>query len=480
MQKRTIVFVFLFVGILLGFLFFQSEGIEGGQDSWQHYLISKYALKYPDLLLDQWNKPVFTWFTVFICQAGMNALILFNIGCVLTGGLLISLALQKNKVENAWLAIPFLCFVPVMFGNTISCLTEPFNTLILSIVFYLWLCGHLRSAVIIASFLPFVRTEGFVICGALFFVLLFNKQYKLILWLCIGSIAMNMAGFAITGKPFWIITENPYLKFEQEGQFDPGTGDLLYYVKQARNLFGLPLLLLFIIGNLLTLAGFKYASIRDKMPASRLVLLVFWFYFMAHTLIYTFGILGSHGLVRVMAVTAPCIAIIGLYGFNFVVERLPSPKWLSKVLIAFVLLVVLHVGYKENNYAKPYHPKQATVKRDINLTNFELAADWLKANQLINRTIIHQLPALNVLLDRDPYDPNSSYYVWSINKDGDWAEKGVIVIWDGFYSTREGNMPVEWLMNNPNYKLIHYIPGYEKPVDNPTIYDIRIFEKINK
>ncbi len=479
-QKKIIGIAFLFVAVLLGFLFFQSQGIEGGQDSWQHFLISKYAIKYPNLLLDQWNKPVFTWLTVFVCQLGMDAMITFNILCVLFSGLLISLALQKNGVNNAWLAIPFLCFCPVMFGNTISCLTEPLNTFILSLVFYLWYTEKYKTAVAIASFLPYVRTEGFVICGAIFIIIITSRQYQLLLWLLIGSIILNFAGFALTGKPFWIITENPYLKFEQEGQFDPGSGELLYYIKQARALFGLPLIIMTLLGHFVWVYGFSKRTGWQVVYNLGLAILIFWFYLAAHTLIYYWGILGSHGLVRVMAVIAPCIAIIAIYGLNYILDLLPASRLKNWILPVLMALAVIHVGYKENNYAKPYHPLTATVKKDKSLTNFELASAWLAQQNLLSRTIIHQLPAFNVLMGKDPYDPLSSYYVWSINKPADWAEKGVIVVWDGFYSTREGNMPLEWLMNNPNYQLIHSIEGFERPKDNPTIYDIRIFEKINK
>lgn len=479
-QNKTIGFAFSIIALLLVFLFLQSQGIEGGQDSWQHFLISKYAIKYPELLLDQWNKPVFTWLTIFVCQAGMKAMIIFNICCSLISGLLISLALQKNQIKNAWLAIPFLAFCPIMFGNTISCLTEPLNALLLSLVFYLWFCKHFKSAVALASILPFVRTEGFVICGAIFLIILYRKQYKLLFWLLIGSVIMNIAGFAVTGKPFWIITENPYLKFEQEGQFDPGTGELLYYVKQARALFGLPLLVLMILAHVVAIMGIWSKNKLQKYPNIGLVISIFWFYFLAHTLIYYFGILGSHGLVRVMAVIAPCIAMMAVYGFNYFFESVPNFKFKTVTLTVIIALAVVHVGYKENHYAKPYYPDEATVKKDISLTNFELASAWLEKNNLLSRTIIHQLPAFNVLMNKDPYDPHSSYYIWSINKPDDWAEKGVIVVWDGFYSTREGNMPLDWLMKNPNYKLIHSIDGFERPSDYPTIYDIRIFEKINK
>lgn len=478
-NNRSISITLLIVGILYCFLFFQSEGIEGGQDSWKHFIDSKYALKHPSLLLDQWNKPVFTWTTLFICQMGMPAMVIFNLLCVLFSGVLLALALQKKQIDNAWLVIPFLAFCPIVLGNVVSCLTEPLNILLLSIVLYLLITDRYKWAVIIASFLPYVRTEGFVICGAIVLFILYKRQFKLLLWLSIGSIVMDIAGFALTGEPFWIITSNPYLKFEQEGQFDPGSGGLLYYVNQARALFGLPLLILFVLANLWCVWLLIKKRAMTTMPMIVVVLLIFWFYFGAHTMIYYLGILGSHGLVRVMAVIGPCMAVGALYAFNNILRLMPESGLTKWILPCFITLAVMHVGYKENKYAKPYHPTEATVKKDKTLTNFEAAKTWIIANNLQSRTIIHQLPAFNVWLDKDPYDVKSSYYIWSINKPDDWAAKGVIVVWDGFYSTREGNMPLDWLMTNPNYKLLHSIEGYEKPADNPTIYDVRIFEKIN-
>ena len=170
-------------------------------------------------------------------------------------------------------------------------------------VFYFWCKAQLKYAVIIASFLPFVRTEGFVICGAVLLILLIKKEYKLILWLIAGSLVMNLLGFLLSGKPFWIITENPYWKHETEGKFEAGSGSFSHYMIQGRAIFGLPLEIAFIVSNLFI----AYCLIfkRKIQDVVLLSLLIFWFYFLAHTTIYFFGILGSHGLTRVMAVIAP-------------------------------------------------------------------------------------------------------------------------------------------------------------------------------
>jgi hypothetical protein len=430
------------------------------------------------LLIDQWNKPVFTWFTVLITQMGFNALIWFNIFCVLFSGLLLSLGLKKAGFQDTWVAIPLLVFIPVLFQNIISGLTEPLNILILSSILYFLMNNQNKWALIIASFLPYVRTEGFVILGAVFLLIVFKKEYMSLLWLFLGSFIMNLVGFAITGKPFWIITENPYLKHEMQGTFDPGSGSFNHFFNQSRALFGLPLMVLFVLGHLLMMYKWiKKEKIHDFFVLS---IMVFWFYFMAHTLIYYWGILGSHGLTRVMAVVAPVMVLIVFFAFDKIASVF---KGKIKLLLGFFVVgLVAFVAYKETGYAKPHRFNKPTVKADKSQINFIKAGEWLTKNQLINQTIVHQSPYFNVHFNKDPFDMNSSYYVWSIDKKNDWAPNGIIVIWDGFSAVREGNMPLDWLKNNPNYTQLHYIEGFEKPADNPQQYDIYIFKKelINK
>ncbi len=474
-ESRNIGIAFVFSLFSLGFLFFQSKGIEGGLDSWNHFLISRSAIKYPELLLDQWNKPIFTWLTVFVCQFGMNALVWFNIICVLFSGLLIALAFKKQKFSHAWVLLPLLVFTPILFENIISGLTEPLNVLMLSTVMYFWANNKLKTALIIASFLPFVRTEGFVILGAIILMVLYKKQYKALLWLFVGSFVMNFVGFLITGKPFWIITENPYWQQEVSGKFDPGSGSFFHFFKVARNMFGLLGCGLFLFGNLVL--GYLLVKKQKIDDLFLLSFLVFWAYFMAHTTIYYLGILGSHGLLRVMAVVVPAFAIIIFYGLNTAFKSLKFKN--AGYFYLLLILGFIHNAYKETEYAKPYRWSKATIKVDKGLQNFYKAGEWLKENNLLDSTIIHQSPYFNVAFNKDPYNEKSSFYVWSINQEKDYAPKGIILVWDGFSAVREGNMKLIWLRNNPEYEEIHYIEGFEKPKENPQMWDIRIFRKIS-
>jgi len=477
-KNKAFVFSIIICGTLLGFAYYQSISLEGGQDTWQHFLISKYAFKYPELLIDQWNKPVFTWCTTLFCNIGLNAMVIFNITSVILSSILISLSLKKEKIDYSWISIPLICFSPIVFGNTISCLTEPLNMLMLSFVIYLWQFEFKKTSIILASFLPYLRTEGFVICGAIFIFIILRKEYRLLIWLFIGSIVLNFVGFAITHHPFWIITDNPYLKAELESSFDPGKGSLLHYVHAARQMFGVPILILFLSGHFLFFYQiFKLKIINQLVLLS---LLIFWAYFSAHTTIYYLGILGSHGLTRVMAVIVPCMVIVSTYFLAFILEKLNTTHKNIKIILPIAIAVwAIWIGYKETEYAKPHRLNKPSVKIDKVNNNILKAGTWLQNNQLLERTIIHQSPYFNVMFNKNPYDVKSSYYIWSIDKKNDWAEKGVIVIWEGFYCTREGNMPLKWLQENNNYKQLTFINGIDENGKSDAMLDIYIFEKVN-
>jgi hypothetical protein len=455
-------------------IFFQSNGLEGGMDSWMHFLNSKYAFKHPELFLDQWNKPVFTVITAPICQLGIQALEIFNIVCVALAGLLLSLTLRHLNYRNSWAVIPFLVFTPISFLNTVSGLTEPLAILMVALFVYLWFISKRIAATILAGFLPFIRTEGFVIGGAVLFLILHSKDFKLILWLFVGSIMMNFLGFIITGHPFWIITDNPYINHEVNGSFDPGSGSLFHFFHHARTMFGLPLLILAILSTLLPF-WLKYK--KHLIPSIlSFALLGFWLYFWAHSLIYYFGILGSHGLTRPMALLAPFLALMAFVTFDYILSN--AGHRIRIVSSALLVIWVTITAYFENNFPMPYGIRSVAIQQDRSQENFIKAGIWLQKNNLISRRIVHQSPFFNVYINKDPYDLNDGYWIWSIDKNADWTKDGTIIVWDGYSAKREGGMPLEWLQYNPAYKLLHVIDGEKSVADDPDRFDIYIFEKV--
>jgi hypothetical protein len=468
-KLRFSILSFLFCLTAIAFVFIQSKGIEGGLDSWEHFLISKFSIKYPDLFLNQWNKPIFTIFTCLPTQLGINGLIVFNIICLMSAAWLLDMTMKHIGFKNSWVIQIFVIFTPILFLNTVSGLTEPLTILFVAVFIYLYFHDYTKSSLVVSGFLPLVRTEGFVLLGAILILVLMDKKWKQLPYLFIGALMMNGIGFAITGKPFWIISENPYLQFEFKKGFDPGHGSFGHFFNLSKPIFGLPITVLILFSNLY----FIYAKIA-KINIHRIFvfsLYSFWLYFLAHATIYYFGILGSHGLIRPMMVLAPFSAIM-IYIFIDKIFRAFHHKK-RQIVFFFFSFVTVWAAYDTTGFPKPYRYNQVTIPEDITQRNIILAGQWLIDNNIKDRTIIHQSPYFDCYFDKDPYDKYSSYRIWSIDQANDWSEYGSIVIWDSYFALREGNLKLEWLEKHPDYRLLHIV----KDADGNSERDVYIYEK---
>ena len=104
---------------------------------------------------------------------------------------------------------------------------------------------------LISGFLPYARTEGFVILAViLFFILFVKRDFKAFGFVLIGSLFFNTLGWIIEGKPFWIITENPYIKFQLSGENVCGSGSFFHYFRWGHATFGMLTMVLMAIGSI--------------------------------------------------------------------------------------------------------------------------------------------------------------------------------------------------------------------------------------
>ena len=148
-----------------------SAGFNGGFDSIAHYLAARYSWKHPHLLLDQWAKPMFTLVASPFAQWGFKGVVFLNIGLILWGASLSWLIARRLRLINAWMVPFFVLFAPVVMGNGVSGLTEMMCSMFLIGYLYLVLGHHFSVATLIVSFMPFARSEGFVILVVLLLLL---------------------------------------------------------------------------------------------------------------------------------------------------------------------------------------------------------------------------------------------------------------------------------------------------------------------
>jgi hypothetical protein len=140
-----------------------------------------------------------------------------------------------------------------------------------------------------------------------------QKQWKAIPLLGFASLVYSIIGGFILHDFFWILHQNPY-----KGAIDIyGKGPLMHFVAANDRLFGLPLVVLFIMGCI-GLIRKKTPEITQNSAFYLLILCYFVVYFTMHSLFWWKGLFGSLGLHRVMAAIAPLFSIVALIGFNFI------------------------------------------------------------------------------------------------------------------------------------------------------------------
>ena len=219
---RPVGLVFLLAVVVYGLNFLFAEGFNGGADSFTHYQISRYSWNYPDLLLDQWGKPVFTILFSPLAQLGFQAVIIGNMALIFVGAWMAFLIAKKLEFKRShW--IPFMVlFTPIVAGNAISGLTEMICALFLIGFILLALNEKFIWGSILLSFMPFARSEGFVIIAVVILFFVLTKRMKYLPYLLVGSVVFNFIGWAITGKPLWIFQSNPYMGSSYDDSYGSG------------------------------------------------------------------------------------------------------------------------------------------------------------------------------------------------------------------------------------------------------------------
>lgn len=426
-------------------------------------------------MLDQWGKPFFTIPAIPFSLLGIQGLYFFNIACILLSGWLLYATARKLGMRLPWMAAAFFLFQPVVFGNVISGLTEPVNALALSYVFYLFAGQRYTSGTIVASLLPYFRSEGFVLLVAVLIFLLARKKWKQIPFLITGTILFVLITGIATGNWTAVIDQNPYLKFESGGQFDPGHGDLLHYVHNYQGITGLVISFLMLAAFILLAAHVVYL-LRRRTPEEKsrfafwLLAPVYLSFFLAHSFLWWTGSMGSHGLIRVFLVVAPAASLLALYAFDkFLGIEL---AFVNKILPIALLTYAVVLCYAGNRFPYPWH-NEPVIREYPAQANIDKALQFIRDHHLDGKPVVHQLPSVSAQNGWDPWGKEETYELWSLDKrpGKDWLPDSCIVLWDGWHAVRDTPMPLDTMKSLPEYAEIAHFPHED------SIYEVRLFLK---
>lgn len=456
--------------ILLVVMSFLSEGFYGGADNLTHYYISRYSFKHPHLFLDTWGRPVFTIMSSPFSQFGFQGLKMFNVllGCL--SAFLGFLTARKIGIAKAWIAILFVIFTPIYFLMTMTGLTEIQFGFILLLSVYLFFDEKYIASAVIISFIPMSRSEGFVFLPLFLLAFLMKKKFKPIPFLITGLVFFSLIGYFYIWKDFfWIFTHFPY---PMHHPLYKEKGNLFYFIISSPQIFGLPLLILFLAGTGL----YGYLFFKSKKEDRLKVFLEIWLlvipvllFFALHSVLYWKALFGSMGFVRVVTGVLPLAAIVSLKAYDYLEKKYFKKEIFRKVLLAVLIVLLLISNFPTGRYPVRFLPREQAIKK---------TAGWLKQVSLNHNIILYTHFYVPYLLNLDPY--NNAQCVQLFNKKWlNFYPENTVVIWDSYFGPNECNFPVDFLEKSRVYKLVNIFRSTsdQNSWDDKS-FEIRVYIKV--
>lgn len=455
---------------IICFLFaLKFEKYEGGADNYIHYRVSHYAFKYPSLFLDHWGKPFFTLISAPFAQFGIKGLLFFNVLCGVSACFFAHKIALKIGLTQSWAAFIIAISMPVYFVMMASAMTEVFFSFILILSIYLFLQEKYVHATILFSFLFLVRTEGYILYPVFIFALALKKQWKIIPFLATGFLLYSVIGLFYFGHFLWLINQNPY--GDTSDMY--GKGELLYFVKQYKNIFGRPTAILIFVGFVIVaFQSFLLLFKEKKIKYDFLLIEGIWIlYFVAHSYVWWSGTGASAGLIRVMAGITPLAAITGGRTISWIAQRSNISSAYNSIVAGMFCLFLCTIPFKTNPIPYKYDERDKTIQASV---------EWMKNSEYADVKVYFYEPLIYFLLYRDPFDHSA---IKELVDDREHPENSVkpgeLVFYDMHFGPNEGRLPLEKLMDNPKFRLVNYFePLTEIKVLGGYSYAVLVFERV--
>jgi hypothetical protein len=466
--KEQSLYITLSVIVLIQvFLLLFNGETYGGADNVGHFQLARYSFIHPELLLDLWGKPVYTFLLAPFTLLGYAVAKSFNlILAVFTLALSAKFADKIFKGSSLPIVI-LVAFSPVYFFLMITCLTEVLFSLTLVAAVYLFYKEKFALSAIVLSFIPFVRSEGMVLFPVFALAFLLKNKYKPIFLLSVGTIFYSIVGFLVYGDLLWILHRFPY----SMGESVYGSGSLFHFVKTSNFIFGVPFLILLVLGIVYWLYQiFRKFSLKDDNLILFIVVTGSWLgYFVAHSYAWWQGTGGSLGLTRVIGAVIPLAAITAVKGIQCITENIKNRQISSGII---VLLSAAQVFMLFNRYDMP--TKVSSIDQLV-----QKSVGFLKQSSIEGK-VFYFNPEFVFHLGIDPSDQSKCN--WGIadkERPSNSMNYGDIMIWDAHFGSNEGGVLLDNLQKDSLLLEIKtFLPVEKVQVLGGYDYSIRIFKKV--
>ncbi len=443
-----------------------STGIYDLNDGLAHYTIARYAPVHPELYLDHWGKPLFTLFASPFTGLGIKGVMLMNtLLYVATSWILLKIS-QLLKLEFGWAAPVLLAFMPVYFATVMGGLTEVLFAMVLLAGLFAFGKERFLQAAFIISWLPFARSEGYLILPLFALAFALKKQLWPIVMLGFALVLMSIVGGFVLGDFYWVIHNNPYV-----GAADIyGAGHLWHFAKHAGAILGWSNAFLLLGGALFFVATTKRNFLETKNLMLALSVTSVLVVFFAHSIFWANGLYGSLGLLRVMAVVLPPTVLIIVYFFQQLGQRI-HPYFTKTLVLLCIGFTVISLWFYQPIYKQP-EAQEALVK--------ELAVWYDSSAYAGNSNVWFMYPPVGYYLGIDVYNSLHSRQLWFLNwiTPSNSIRNGGLIIYDGARAPNEGITSKEKLLADPHLNLVHRIAPDTEMLDmNDSPFEFLVFEK---
>ncbi|MGH9833004.1 MAG: hypothetical protein ACREBD_30100 [Blastocatellia bacterium] len=410
-------------GVTMAFLFDDSCQQDGGQ----HFLFARWAWTHPELFVGVWSRPLYTSLYAFPALIGYRAARLFTVLiCLLIAHQTWRLA-EDLKLNRAPLAVALVWLQPSFFLFCADNMTEPVFALVYVIAMRLHHRGWVKAGMIVASLMILARPEGFflgLLWAAFAFVVppsggkgLFIETFRLKAGLqtpllATGAFVWWLAAWLITGDPLFIKHNWP-ANWPMTGTIY-GAAGLYAYPIRLPEIVGLFLLPPFFYGLFHLLNRRKFHTITST----------FILFFVLHTILRAYGLLGSAGYPRYLVAISPAIALITLVGWNEMSKLFAGASRFFRTASAAIVIAI-------SAYTNFVYADGAEWTRDARA--IAAVHSWFQSQTdkpEIQRLVWCQ-PYAGILFDRDPWE-NSGF---TRDREADLKTlrempAGTMVVWD--------------------------------------------------
>lgn len=457
----------------MGVVAWQSLSYCGGPDAFKHYQIIRYSWDHPYLFLDLWGKPILTLLASPFARFGIVGVSVFNILAALAAAWLAVDLARRLGCRYPILTAVLILFSPEYFTSSIAPMTETLFSLFLVGSIYLFFVEQYVFSAIAISFLPLVRTEGYILLVLFAGAYLWRRRLLPVPLLAAGSLIYSLIGWRVFGDFLWMIHYSPY---SLQSNHEYGHGSLFSFVWALPRIAGWPMSILLVAGVVCGLIQI-FSHLRSRADARTVALVLVMgcaaLYFSAHAYVWWHGIGASAGVTRVMAGIVPLMGIIAMLGFPALDRWRANRQRYSSVVVVLVMAWAVYQPFQHFELP-PAIPQENRLQIS--------ASAWLKRSGYAQAKIFYYDPYLFYLLGKDPYNSSLGQMIWYIHTPpADHMRAGDILVWDSFLGITEGHVRPSQLDADPRLVKLAAFRPLRPPLAEPDpTEEIRVFIRVDK